>query len=78
MGTLLVAIFAVLVLVVALLAYASYRRHSRAAKARSRAALNLLLAEAYQISEGRLALQPEDAPGTPGEKLADDDGGPTP
>jgi Tfp pilus assembly protein PilV len=48
---LLVATFVFLVIVTGGLAFASYRRHTRAAKARSRAALNVLLAEAYELAE---------------------------
>jgi len=51
MGTMLVWIVVVCVIGTTLLAFASYRRHSRAAKARSMAALNILLAEAYELSE---------------------------
>jgi len=51
MGAMLVGIVVVFVVGTALLAFASYRRHSRAAKARSMAALNILLAEAYELSE---------------------------
>jgi hypothetical protein len=49
-GTLLVATFVVLTVVTAGLAFASYRRHARAARARSRAALNILLSEAYELT----------------------------
>jgi cbb3-type cytochrome oxidase subunit 3 len=46
----------VLVLVVvAIAAYASYRRHQRNAQARSRAALNRLLAEADEIAQAARA-----------------------
>ena len=53
MGTLLVATFVILTAVTAVLAYASYRRHSAAARARSQAALNILLTEAYDLAEGK-------------------------
>ncbi len=52
MGGLLVALLVVLILGTALLAYASYRRHSRAARARSNAALSALLTEAYELEHG--------------------------
>jgi Tfp pilus assembly protein PilV len=52
-GTLLIATFVLLVIVTGGLAFASYRRHTRAAQARSRAALNVLLAEAYELSEAK-------------------------
>ena len=42
---------ALVLVVVALLAFASYRRHTRKAQARSRAALNRLLAEADEIAQ---------------------------
>jgi len=44
---------ALLLVVVILAAYASYRRHQRRAQARSRAALNRLLAEADEIAQSR-------------------------
>ncbi|MEI6362935.1 MAG: hypothetical protein WCP95_12465 [Actinomycetes bacterium] len=50
MGTLLIATFVVLVVVTSGMAFASYRKHTRAAQARSRAALNVLLAEAYDLT----------------------------
>ena len=72
MGTMLVAIVVVFVVGTALLAVASYRRHSRAAKARSLAALNILLAEAYELSAnadttsaGRKPVEPTPDPSTP-------------
>ena len=51
MGTLLVASFVILIVVTGGLAYASYRRHSRAAQARSRAALQTLMEQAYKHGE---------------------------
>jgi len=42
---------ALLLVVVAVAAYASYRRRRRTAQARSRAALNRLLAEADEIAQ---------------------------
>lgn len=44
-------------------AYASYRRHTRAAQARSRAALNRLLAEADELQQCRAAEQVDDSGG---------------
>lgn len=44
---------ALLLVVVAVAAYASHRRRQRTAQARSRAALNRLLAEADQIAQSR-------------------------
>lgn len=46
---------AVILLAVPVAAYASYRRHSRHARARSRAALNQLLAEADEIEQAHRA-----------------------
>ena len=60
MGTMLVGIVVVFVVGTLLLAFASYRRHTRAAKARSMAALNILLAEAYELS-GDADRVPEDS-----------------
>jgi len=60
MGTMLVGIVVVFVVGTLLLAFASYRRHMRAAKARSMAALNILLAEAYELS-GDADRTPEDS-----------------
>jgi hypothetical protein len=44
---------ALVLVIVALMAWASHRRHKRRAEARSRAALNQLLYEADQIAQAR-------------------------
>jgi hypothetical protein len=62
-GTLLVVSFVILFVVTGVLAYASYRRHSRAARARSQAALSMLLAEAYDLGEGKQSVSTDDEPG---------------
>jgi cytochrome c-type biogenesis protein CcmH/NrfF len=55
---------ALVLVVVALMAYASHRRHRRRAQARSRAALNRLLAEADEISQSGQREQGDDPPAT--------------
>lgn len=49
-------------MVVAVAAWASYRRHQRRAEARSRAALNRLLAEADEIEQRARAERDEPPP----------------
>lgn len=49
-----------LIAVTAVLAYASYRRHAAAARAKSQAALNILLIEAYDLSNEEQKAAPED------------------
>jgi cbb3-type cytochrome oxidase subunit 3 len=50
------------VLAVAVAAFASYRRHRRRAQARSRAALNRLLAEADEIAQAAKREQDREPP----------------
>lgn len=51
MNVVAVLLVVAVVVVTGLLAYASHRRHARAAQARSRAALNRLLAEADELAQ---------------------------
>ena len=53
---------ALLLVVVAVAAYASYRRRQRRAQARSRAALNRLLAEADEIAQAAQRDQGQEPP----------------
>ena len=57
--TLLWVALALVVVVVALLAWNSHRRHKRRAEARSRAALNRLLAEADALEQARRENPPD-------------------
>jgi hypothetical protein len=51
MGSIVLAILALVVVCAGVAAYLSYRKHSHMARARSRAALNRLLAEADEIEQ---------------------------
>jgi uncharacterized membrane protein len=53
-----------LLIVVVVTAWASYRRHARRAQARSRAALNRLLAEADEIAQRSAPADEDDTPAT--------------
>lgn len=55
-------LLALMLVVVTLAAYASHRRHQRKAQARSRAALNRLLAEADEIAQAAQRDRRDDPP----------------